>query len=84
MIATRKDLYRYLKDDLGGEKHFSVYSFFRSLFIVPINDTRYIRAYIRTLRYAEFHLNVCSKGLVMAIIHKLMKIYYFWKLRKYS
>lgn len=80
MITSRESLKHYLKDEgknfcryrMGGGKTKA------RIFDNPISDQRYIWGYMEAMRHVEFHIN--NKG----IIHKILKIYWLWRLRKYS
>lgn len=80
MIKTKIELKEYLKADSANYKSqvIGLRTIKNHLLCNPISDQQYIWKYIVALRHVEYHDNV-NKGL-----HKLMKFYWLYRLRKMS
>jgi len=80
MIKTKQDLVECLELDANNYPYVrnTLKNRLKRLLQTPIGDQSLIWAYIRALRYSEYHTN--NKGL----IHKILRLWYYWRLRRLS
>lgn len=79
LIRTKQDLREWLNMDAvhyPSQQQGFLKTLKYNLIATPIMDQKYIWAFVKTLRYSEYHMNNQS------LWHTVARTYYLWKLRK--
>ena len=78
-IKTKEDLKNWLAMDAvhyASQQKGFLKTLKYNLIATPIMDQKYIWAFVKTLRYSEYHMNNHN------LWHTIARTYYLWKLRK--